>query len=230
MSEKRFNNKHPDAKQFWEEFRVLSDAFYTKLDEIKAKYDLSKISEASKLEDEMRPFRKAYYAETAKLQEKYNYLYTEIGENTTLESTKNMSMAKFDELTKYIDILELDKYGDWIVDHQHKGTEDDPIQMPFVAYTEAVHKFIHAVYDFGKSHPEYEHTKYVTTLEANGIEWGSNSMSKASVSSLDAKAIIALLIGALRADRFCEGALLDFLNDGSIRRWLSRLKELDEMQ
>lgn len=100
-------------------------------------------------------------------------------------------MAKFDELTKYIDILELDKYGEWIIDREHKGTEDDPIQMPFVAYTRAVHDFIQAVYDFGESHPEYEHIRYGETLEANGLEWGSDSMSKADVSGFDAKAIIA---------------------------------------
>jgi hypothetical protein len=81
MGEKRFNNAHPDAKLFWQEFRVLSDAFYAKLDEIKAKYDLSKIAEASKFEDEMQPYRKAYYAETVKLQEKYSYLYTEATDN-----------------------------------------------------------------------------------------------------------------------------------------------------
>ena len=48
------------------------------------------------------------------------------------------------------------------------------------------------------------------------------------MTNLDAKAIIALLIGAARAERFCDGALLGFLKSGAITRWLKRLKELEE--
>ena len=39
---------------------------------------------------------------------------------------------------------------------------------------------------------------------------------------------MALIIGAIRAERFCNGALLGFFKDGSITKWLSRLKEIDE--
>ena len=53
-------------------------------------------------------------------------------------------------------------------------------------------------------------------------------MSEADVSNADGKLVMALLVGALRADRFCEGALLGFLKDGSVARWLERLKEIDE--
>ena len=44
---------------------------------------------------------------------------------------------------------------------------------------------------------------------------------------LDTKTVLALLIGAIRADRFCEGALLGFMKSGAIQRGLVRLKELD---
>jgi 3-oxoacyl-[acyl-carrier-protein] synthase III len=40
----------------------------------------------------------------------------------------------------------------------------------------------------------------------------------ADVANMDAKTVIALLIGAVRAERFCDGALLSFLKDGSITR------------
>ena len=53
-------------------------------------------------------------------------------------------------------------------------------------------------------------------------------MKNADVSSLDGKTVVALLVGAIRAERFCDGALLDFFEDGSIVKWLSRLKEIDE--
>lgn len=44
---------------------------------------------------------------------------------------------------------------------------------------------------------------------------------------LDAKTVLTLLNGAIRADRICEGALLSFIKSGAIQRWLVRLKELD---
>ena len=52
-------------------------------------------------------------------------------------------------------------------------------------------------------------------------------MVKAEVDHLDAQCIIALILGAIRADRFSEGTLLAFLKDGTIVRWLERLKTLD---
>ena len=52
-------------------------------------------------------------------------------------------------------------------------------------------------------------------------------MSEADVSHLDGKCIMALIVGAVRAERFCDGALLGFFKDGSIKKWLMRLKEID---
>ena len=47
------------------------------------------------------------------------------------------------------------------------------------------------------------------------------------VDDLDAKCVVALIYGAIRAERFCDGAILAFLKDGTIVRWLERLKTLD---
>jgi hypothetical protein len=55
-------------------------------------------------------------------------------------------------------------------------------------------------------------------------------MEQADVSSLDGRVVMALLVGVLRADRFCEGVLLGFWNSGAMNRWLERLKEIDEDQ
>jgi hypothetical protein len=52
-------------------------------------------------------------------------------------------------------------------------------------------------------------------------------MQKADVSVLDGKCIMALLLGAVRSERFCDGALLSFFKSGAIAKWLLRLKELD---
>ena len=79
-----------------------------------------------------------------------------------------------------------------------------------------------------KEHPEYELTKYEEILKSNGLEWSLHSMGAADVSHADGKLVMALLVGALRADRFSEGTFLGFCEDGSVVRWLKRLKEIDD--
>lgn len=134
----------------------------------------------------------------------------------------------YESLTQLIPKLCEDEYGTWIIDRESKGTMDDPIQMPFVGYSPAVNELERAIYAFVNEHPDYELTKYSDILESNGLKWESRSMSEADVSNTDGQLVMALLVGALRADRFCEGALLGFLKDGSVARWLERLKEIDE--
>ena len=135
-------------------------------------------------------------------------------------------MSKFAELTKYLPLLEDDNIGSWIIDRENDGTPEYPIQMPFVNYSEMVHRFIDDVYDFSDNNKDFELNRYGEILERNGLEWGTKSMSEAYVFSLDAQCVMALIMGAVRAERFCDGALLGFFKDGSIRRWLERLKEV----
>lgn len=136
-------------------------------------------------------------------------------------------MKKFENLIKYLPLLEDDNIGTWIIDRENDGTPDHPIQMPFVNYSEMVHNFIKDVYDFEEKNKDFELTRYGEILEKNGLEWGSKSMSEADVSSLDGQCIMALIMGAVRAERFCDGALLGFFKDGSIKKWLERLKKID---
>ena len=134
----------------------------------------------------------------------------------------------FESLTKHLPAIEnAEGFGSWVVDRESKGTMDDPITMPYVNYGMTVADVEQAIYDFVDEHPEYELTHYHDILERNGLEWDSQAMSGADVSELDGQAVMALLLGAVRAERFCDGALLGFFEDGSIRRWLLRLKEID---
>lgn len=136
-------------------------------------------------------------------------------------------MSKFDNLIKYLPLLDDDKIGTWFIDRENDGTPEHPIQMPFVNYSEMVHHFIDDVYDFNDNNKDFGLNHYYDILEKNGLEWGSKSMSEADVSSLDAQCIMALIIGAVRAERFYNGALLAFFKDGSIKKWLTRLQEID---
>ena len=136
-------------------------------------------------------------------------------------------MKKFENLIKYLPLMEDDNFGAWVIDRENDGTPEHPIQMPFVNYAEMVHHFIDDVYDFEEKNKDFELTRYGEILEKNGLEWGSKSMSEADVSSLDGQCIMALVMGAVRAERFCDGALLGFFKDGSIKKWLERLKKID---
>lgn len=137
-------------------------------------------------------------------------------------------MKKYSVLTKYINLLENDNAGEWICDKENDGSAERAIHVPFVSYSIAVNNLADDIYKFAKESYEIVPSKYAEILQANGIEWNSDSMIKADASVLDAQCILALLIASLRAERFCDGALLGFIKSGAVTRWLKRLQELDE--
>lgn len=137
-------------------------------------------------------------------------------------------MKKYSALTKYINLLKNDNAGEWICDKENDGSSERPIHVPFVSYSIAVNNLADDIYEFAKESNEIVPSKYAEILQSNGIEWGYDSMMKADASELDAQCILALLIASLRAERFCDGALLGFIESGAVIRWLKRLQELDE--
>ena len=136
-------------------------------------------------------------------------------------------MKKFTELTKFIEIIEKDKIGEFVFDNESKGTWEDPIEMTWFRYSEMSLEFIDAVYEFDKANNEYELHKYVDILKRNGISL-EESLKNVDVSDLDAQCVLALIMSIIRGDRFCEGLLASYLKSGCIVKWLGRLKELDE--
>lgn len=135
------------------------------------------------------------------------------------------ALNKFKVLTKYIGkISDAESFGEWFIDHENDGTTEHPIQMPYVNFNELVNLFVDEFYEFSNSNLEYQLTNYDSILESNGLKWSVVSMRNANVDSLDAQCILALIMGAIRAERFCDGALLGFFKDGFIVKWLKRLK------
>jgi hypothetical protein len=132
-------------------------------------------------------------------------------------------------LTKYIERMsETDSFGKWIIDYLNDGTPDRPIQMPFVNFNGLVNEFVEEFYQFSESYPEYQLTRYGSILESNGLKWEDWSMRNADETSLNAQCILALIMGAIRADRFSEGTLLSFFEDGYIVKWLKRLESYEK--
>lgn len=136
-------------------------------------------------------------------------------------------MSQFDALTKYIPLIGGDEIGHWHIDRENDGTSEHPIQFPFVIYSEMVHHFVDDICAFVDGYPEWELNHYGQILEQNGIKWEYESMSGAIIEDLDARCICALLVGAVRAEKFCDGILIEFFKNGSITRWLTRLKEIN---
>ncbi len=134
----------------------------------------------------------------------------------------------YEKLTAYLDILPVSEYGKWIIDRENDGSPEHPIQMPFVNYHAAITWLMDETMQFVDDHEDMHLTRYSDILGQSGIEWGIESMSRADVSELDGGTVAALLVGAVRGERFCDGAFLAFCENGSIRRWLLRLKEIDQ--
>ena len=129
----------------------------------------------------------------------------------------------YENLTKYLTEFPGDKIGTWVVDKDN-GAPGHPFIEPYVDHTGVVENFIKDVYVFVEEHKEMGLKNYFDILEANGIE---GRMDSSTIEKLDAKCTLALILRAIRADRFCDGALLGAFESGSMMRWLERLKALD---
>lgn len=75
----------------------------------------------------------------------------------------------FEDLTTLLKELDNKEYGGWIVDLEHKGTKDDPIQIPYVNYGQVVRKLENEMYAFEEGHPEMGLHNYHEILEKNNI-------------------------------------------------------------
>jgi hypothetical protein len=128
-------------------------------------------------------------------------------------------MNKIGILTKYIPIIQADSLGDWIVDKENDGT----IQIPFVSYSEMVNNFIKDVYIFEESNKDMGLTHYGDILKGNGLDIINEDTD---ISNLNAQCVLALIIGVIRAECFCEGTLLDFFKNGCILKWLEKLDSI----
>lgn len=133
----------------------------------------------------------------------------------------------YEKLTVLIPELSNNAYGEW--EEQHgDGSPEAPYSMPHVVYSIAVTKLTEEVYQFVDAHQEFGLRQYSKILEDHQIQWDTESMKQADVSVLDGKTVMALLLGTIRAERFCDGVLLDMCSSGYIACWLERLKAIDE--
>ena len=133
----------------------------------------------------------------------------------------------YEELTAFLPKLKECSFGEWIIDRENDGSLEQPKHFPFVSYARVAEDFMDAAYYFADHQKEMELNRYGELLEEVNLKWDADSMTNADVSVLNGQTVMALIIGAIRAERFCDGALLDFFENGSIAKWLTRLQEID---
>lgn len=133
----------------------------------------------------------------------------------------------YEKLTTFLPMLDLEKFGEILVDKENDGSPEHPIHWPVIIFDEKVNAFVSAVYDFMDTHEDMGLNHYDIILNEHGLAWDDEVMEKADVSALDGSVVMALIMGAIRMERFCDGALLDFFERGCIQKWLQRLKQID---
>lgn len=74
--------------------------------------------------------------------------------------------------------------------------------------------FENTVFKIEEKHPENDLKNYNEILEKNGLEWSEDSLINADASDKDVQCLLAMILSIIRADRFNEGVLMDFLDVG----------------
>lgn len=53
------------------------------------------------------------------------------------------------------------------------------------------------------------------------------ALQEADLSMCDDRCTLAMILMIVRGDRFCEGLLLEYLDNGPMLKWMKRLEEID---
>ena len=110
----------------------------------------------------------------------------------------------YETLTSLLPRMQTADYGEWVIDRENDGSPEHPIKLPFVVYGRVVSDLEKAIYRFIDEHKEMKLNRYGDILGKANIQWNGDSMRKAAVSALDGRTVMALLVGAVRAERFCD--------------------------
>ena len=135
----------------------------------------------------------------------------------------------FETLTSILPQLENGPFAT-VPEQTGDGSPENPFIMLHYEYSDAVDRLINESMFFVSSHEDMKLYDYAEIMHAAGIQLEGTALKKVDVSSLDGKTVMAMIVAVVRAERFCDGVLLDFCEDGCIQRWLERLKEIDETE
>lgn len=130
-----------------------------------------------------------------------------------------MKDKKYEIITKYLDYFYPDSDGgQWIFDHQSKGTPDDPIQAPFINYKPFIYDFITEFH-----HSSLMDQDYIEHLSEKNLQ----SLSIAEIKHLSENELLTLLTWIIRRERFCDGLIDVKIRNGTIQAILLALAAFD---
>ncbi len=133
-------------------------------------------------------------------------------------------MQKHKILTDHIKELTDIKYGEW---SSGEVDSEDTIGIPTVSYNSAVNRFLFDFELFITKNSDIKYHNYEDVLKRAKIKNNAEDFYNTDIADLSSAVILAMIIGILRKDRFCEGILLNAFENGYILRWLKRIKEID---
>lgn len=139
---------------------------------------------------------------------------------------------QFESVTKFIPALEKDFYGDWKSLEGGNGSAERPLIMPHVSFSPTVYELFSELSRVAENHPEYAFKDYRNYLYKRGYistkagTFPVDELKAVTTERMNVEDVFVMLTAVQRADRFCEGVLLDFFRDGTIIRWLKRLEAL----
>lgn len=107
---------------------------------------------------------------------------------------------------------------------QGDGSTENPFKPGWCEYDEITREFMHKMYNFvpngGKNYDEVIYN--ATDLDCH------EDLSKADVSKIDGDIILYMIFSIVRGERFSDGLFGSYVSNGTIDRWLEKLKELDK--
>lgn len=122
----------------------------------------------------------------------------------------------YEALTAYIAKLDLAKPGEW---EEGQCTEEAPSQL--IIYAQAAAELKEAVLAFAARQAD------LPDKSPSGAGSLKDGPADSDISSLDGESILALLARAARKEGFHAGSFQELLADGSVRKYLVRLREID---
>ena len=137
-------------------------------------------------------------------------------------------MQRYQDLTRFIPLLEKTKvYGEWVGEEipQDKLKKDEcgrvlPYVTPYVRYAPEVSEFMNVV-----SH--YQAGFARDALKENAIEYTEQSLLSEDAATLSPELAVSFIRKVVSNERYRDGAVLEYLENGRVLAWLKRLQEID---
>ena len=109
-------------------------------------------------------------------------------------------------------------------ENQGDGSHENPYIAGWPEYDETTKEFMHKMYEFVPNGGQnYDEVIY----KATGFD-GHDELTIVDVSKLDGDTILYMIFSRVRGERFSDGLFGSYVADGTMDKWLNRLKEIDE--